>query len=168
MVPSLDREEEVLRGGAETRGLLRLPVRVERPGDVFTPSVLSVRWVPGRRILSNATPANSLFAPTCDRPENAECNAPPLCRGSAPPAATSLKLTPMGGCRTIIFSALRALGGEPVGLASEAALHGWRTLIRVNPRPCAVGFFAFFAAIPFPPTSCDQRYSAGPRDRSRG
>jgi hypothetical protein len=76
MVPSLDREEEVSRGGAETRGLLRLPVRVERPKDVFNPSVLSVRWVPGRRILSNATPANSLFAPTCDRPENAECNAP--------------------------------------------------------------------------------------------
>jgi hypothetical protein len=62
---------------AETRGLLRLPVRAERPGDVFNPSVLSVRWVPGRRILSNAIPANGLSAPTFDRSEDAECNAPP-------------------------------------------------------------------------------------------
>jgi hypothetical protein len=63
----------------KTCGLLRLPVRVERPRDVFNPSVFDVRWAPGRRILSNATPANGLSAPTCGRPENAECNAPPIC-----------------------------------------------------------------------------------------
>jgi hypothetical protein len=33
---------------AKTRGLLRLPMRVERPRDVFKPSVLSMLWVPGR------------------------------------------------------------------------------------------------------------------------
>jgi hypothetical protein len=32
---------------AETRGLLRLPVRVERPRDVFNPKVLRVRLIPG-------------------------------------------------------------------------------------------------------------------------
>jgi hypothetical protein len=47
MVPSLEREKDLLRGGPKTRGLLRLPVRVERPRDVFNPSLLSVRWVPG-------------------------------------------------------------------------------------------------------------------------
>jgi hypothetical protein len=78
MVPSLDRKGELLEGGPETRGLLRLPVRVERPRDVFNPSVLSVRLVPGRRILSNAIPANGLSAPTSDRSEDAECNAPPF------------------------------------------------------------------------------------------
>jgi hypothetical protein len=49
---------------------LGLPVRVERPREVFNPSVLSVRWVPGRRISSNAIPANGLFAPTSDRCED--------------------------------------------------------------------------------------------------
>jgi hypothetical protein len=78
MDPSLDREKELSRGWAETRGLLRLPVRVEPPRDVFNPSVLSVRLVPGRRILSNAIPANGLCAPTSDRSEDAECNAPPF------------------------------------------------------------------------------------------
>jgi hypothetical protein len=78
MDPSLDRERELSRGWAETRGLLRLPVRVEPPRDVFNPSVLSVRLVPGRRILSNAIPANGLCAPTSDRSEDAECNAPPF------------------------------------------------------------------------------------------
>jgi hypothetical protein len=100
-VPSLDRAKELLRNRAETRGLLRLPVRAERPRDVFNLTVLSVRLVPGRRILSNAIPANGLSAPTSDRAEDAECNAPP--NGvlvGAPPAATSLKLTPMGSCRT--------------------------------------------------------------------
>jgi hypothetical protein len=62
---------------AETRELLRLPVRVERPRDVFNPSVLSERGVRGRRISSNAIPANGLFAPTSNRSEDAECNAPP-------------------------------------------------------------------------------------------
>jgi hypothetical protein len=62
----------------KTRGLLRLPVRVEPPRDVFNPRVLNKRWVPGRRILSNATPANGLSAPARDRPEEAECNAPPI------------------------------------------------------------------------------------------
>jgi hypothetical protein len=57
---------------------LRLPVLVERPRDVFNLSVLSVRWVPGRRILLNATPANGLSAPTSGRAEHAECNAPPI------------------------------------------------------------------------------------------
>jgi hypothetical protein len=59
------------------RGLVRLPMRVERPRDVFKPSVLSVRLVLGRRILAHAIPANGLFAPTSDRSEDAECNAPP-------------------------------------------------------------------------------------------
>ena len=72
MDPSLDREKEFARW-AETRGLLRLPVRVEQPRDVFNPSVLSVRSVPGRRISSNAIPASGLFAPTSDRSEDAEC-----------------------------------------------------------------------------------------------
>jgi hypothetical protein len=62
---------------AETRERLRLPVRVEQPRDVLNPTVLSVRLVPGRRILSNAIPANGLSAPTANRPEYAECNAPP-------------------------------------------------------------------------------------------
>jgi hypothetical protein len=39
---------------AETRGLLRLPVRVERPRDVFNPSALNVRWVPGRPVAPQA------------------------------------------------------------------------------------------------------------------
>jgi hypothetical protein len=39
MDPSLEREKELLRGG---------PERVERPRDVFTPAVLSVRLVRGR------------------------------------------------------------------------------------------------------------------------
>jgi hypothetical protein len=77
MVPSLDREKEVIASWAETRGLLRLPVRVELPRNVFYPSVLSVRCVPGRRISSNAIPAKGLFAPRSDRAEDAECNAPP-------------------------------------------------------------------------------------------
>jgi hypothetical protein len=56
MVPSLEREKELSIRRAETRGWLRLPGRVERPRDVFNPSVLNVRWVPGRRILLNVTP----------------------------------------------------------------------------------------------------------------
>jgi hypothetical protein len=63
MVLSLDQEQELLRGGPkrvdclpEDFRWLRLPVRVERPRDVFNPSVLGVRLVPGRRILSNAIP----------------------------------------------------------------------------------------------------------------
>ena len=62
---------------AETCGLPRLPLRIQRLRDVFNPSVLSVRYLPGRRISSNAIPANGLFASTSDRPEDAECNAPP-------------------------------------------------------------------------------------------
>ena len=42
----------------------------------FQPQRLNVRSTPGRRILLNATPANGLSAPTSDRPENAECDAP--------------------------------------------------------------------------------------------
>jgi hypothetical protein len=61
----------------QTRGLPRLPGCVERPRDVFNPNVSSVRCVPGRRVLLNATPANGLFAPTSDRSEDVECNAPP-------------------------------------------------------------------------------------------
>ena len=47
-------------------------------------------FAPGRRILLNATPANGLSAPTSDRPENAECNAPELGCGCALPAATPI------------------------------------------------------------------------------
>jgi hypothetical protein len=56
---------------------LRLPWRVEPPKDVFNPSVLNLCGSPGRRILSNAAPANGLSASTCCRPGHAECNAPP-------------------------------------------------------------------------------------------
>jgi hypothetical protein len=59
------------------RGLLRLPLRVKRTRDVFNPSVLSGAGSPGRRILSNAIPANGLSASTSDRSAHAECNAPP-------------------------------------------------------------------------------------------
>ena len=77
MDPSLDREDKLLRGG---------PKRVDCCGSLcawndletfFNPSVLSERLVPGRRILWNTIPANGLFAPTSDRSEDAECNAPP-------------------------------------------------------------------------------------------
>ena len=78
MGPCLGPRKASIARWAETRGLLRLPVRVERPTDVFNPSVLSVRLVPGRRIFSNAIPANGLSAPTADRSEDAECNAPPF------------------------------------------------------------------------------------------
>jgi hypothetical protein len=96
MDPSLDREKEVIASWAETRGLLRFPMRVERPRDVFNPSVLSVRLVPGRlsrrRLcgggspLTEPIPANGLSAPTSDRSEDAECNAPPfgVARGRQP------------------------------------------------------------------------------------
>jgi hypothetical protein len=76
-IQSLDRGKGIIARRTETRGLLRLPVRVERPRDVFSPSVLSIRWIPGRRILLNAIPAKGLSASTSDRPEEAECNAPP-------------------------------------------------------------------------------------------
>ena len=60
------------------RELLRLPVRVERPRRRFQPQrVERVLGSLGRRVLSNATPAKGLSAPTSDKPENAECNAPP-------------------------------------------------------------------------------------------
>ena len=39
---------------AETRGLLRPPVRAERSRDFFSPSKLSVRWIPG--VASYRTP----------------------------------------------------------------------------------------------------------------
>jgi hypothetical protein len=92
-VPSFDREKELLRIG---------PKRVDCCGSLCarnhletfsTRSVLSVRWVPGRRILSNAIPANGLSAPTSDRSEEAECNAPPLW---VLRAHGLLKLTPTG------------------------------------------------------------------------
>ena len=79
MDPSLNREEELLRGGPKRVDCCGSLVRVERPRDGFNRSVLSARLVPGRRILSNATPANGLSAPTSDRSEDAECNAPPFC-----------------------------------------------------------------------------------------
>jgi hypothetical protein len=108
MVPSLEREKGIIARWAETRGLLRLPVRAKRSRDVFNSSVLSVRLVPGRRILSNAIPANGLFAPTSDRAEEGGMQRPSV-PGSAcaPTAATSLKLTPMGRRRTNFFSVLR-------------------------------------------------------------
>ena len=61
-VPSLGPRTGTIARQAQTRGLPRLPLRVERPKDAFNPSVLNVRWVPERRILSNATPANG---PVC-------------------------------------------------------------------------------------------------------
>ena len=67
---------------SKTRGLPRLPVRVEPPRGVFNPTVLNGVGAPGRRILSNATPVNGLSAPTRDRPEDAECNAPPISAAS--------------------------------------------------------------------------------------
>jgi hypothetical protein len=73
----LDRKRNYREVG-RTRGLLRLPVRVEQPRDVFNLSVLSVRLVPGRRILPNAIPGNGLSAPASDRSEDAECDAPPF------------------------------------------------------------------------------------------
>jgi hypothetical protein len=69
---------------AQTRGLPRLPLRVERPKDVFNPSGLNVRLVQG------ASRAGG-FAE--------EDRISDLGGGCASPTATSLKLTPMGGCR---------------------------------------------------------------------
>jgi hypothetical protein len=85
---------------AEARGLLRLPVRVERPRDVFNPSVLSARLLPGRRILLNATPADGQSAPICDRPEYAECNAPPNWAVITRHLLTPLELTSLRRSRT--------------------------------------------------------------------
>jgi hypothetical protein len=110
-VPSLGPRTGTIARQAQTRGLPRLPLRVERPKDVFNPSVLNVRLVQGAsraggfaeedRILSNAMPANGLSASTSDRSEAAECNAPPSWVVVArQPTATLLKLTPMGSCRT--------------------------------------------------------------------
>jgi hypothetical protein len=73
---------------AEARGLLRLLVRVERPRDVFNPSVLSARLVPGRRILLNATPADGQSAPTCETRERG-MQRPELGRHYASPADTA-------------------------------------------------------------------------------
>jgi hypothetical protein len=44
----------------------------------LNPSARTYVEARGRRILLNATAANSLSAPTRDRPENTECNAPPI------------------------------------------------------------------------------------------
>ena len=62
----------------KTRGLLRPPGRVERYGNAFNPSVLNVRRAQGRRVLPSATATDGLSAPTRDKPEDAECNAPPI------------------------------------------------------------------------------------------
>ena len=87
-VPSLGPRTGTIARQAQTCGLPRLPLRVERPKDVFNPSVLNVRLVQGAsraggfaeedRILSNVIPANGLSASTSDRSEEAECNAPPI------------------------------------------------------------------------------------------
>jgi hypothetical protein len=91
MVPSLDREKEVIASWAETRGLLRLPVRVELPRNVFYPSVLSVRCVPGRpvapqalrrRIASHQTPYQQKVCLRRDPIELKTRNATPLRAGS--------------------------------------------------------------------------------------
>jgi hypothetical protein len=46
-VPSLGPRTGTIARQAQTRGLPRLPLRVERPKDVFNPSVLNVRLVQG-------------------------------------------------------------------------------------------------------------------------
>ena len=66
-VPSLRPRTGTIARQAQTRGLPRLPLRVERPKDVFNPSVLNVRLVQGAsraggfaeedRILSNVMPS---------------------------------------------------------------------------------------------------------------
>jgi hypothetical protein len=78
MGPSWEREKELLRGGPKRVDWCGSLFAAERPRDVFNPSVLNVRLVPGRRILSNAIPADGLSAPTSDRSEDAQCNAPPF------------------------------------------------------------------------------------------
>ena len=92
-VPVLGPKKRSIVRRTQMRGLLRLPVRVGRPGDVFNLDGLNVRRAPGRRILLNAIPKNGLCAPTRDTPENAECNAPDRGRDGASPVATPHRYT---------------------------------------------------------------------------
>jgi hypothetical protein len=60
----------------QTRGLLRLP-GAWNDVETFSTTAFERALSPGRRILLNATPGKGLSGPTSDRPQNAECNAPP-------------------------------------------------------------------------------------------
>jgi hypothetical protein len=98
-VPSLGPRTGTIARQAQTCGLPRLPLPVERPKDVFNPSVLNVRLVQGVASYLTSCPANGLSASTSDRSEEAECNAPPIWVVVArQPTATSLILTPIGSC----------------------------------------------------------------------
>jgi hypothetical protein len=59
-------------------------VRAERPRDVFQPQRVERALGPGASHLieRHTSPAAAGSAPTCYRPENAECNAPPIWRRS--------------------------------------------------------------------------------------
>src|ERR1700741_2973639 len=95
-VPSLGPRTGTIARQAQTRGLPRLPLRVERPKDVFTPSVLNVRLVQCVASYLTSSQQNGLSVSTSDRSQEAECNAPPIWVVVArQPNATSLILTRM-------------------------------------------------------------------------
>ena len=80
---------------AETRGLLRLPLRVERTRDVFNPSVLSCAGSPG--VASYRMPYQQtvcLRRHPIDRTRGMQRPSEPG-PGRTLPAATPLKLAPM-------------------------------------------------------------------------
>jgi len=87
----LDREKELLLGGAETRELPRLPVRVERPRDAFNPNVLNLRWPRG--VASYRTPSQQTVCLRRHPIELKTRNATPSELGldHATPGATSLR-----------------------------------------------------------------------------
>src|ERR1700740_1713222 len=100
-VPSLGPRTGTIARQAQTRGLPRLPLRVERPKDVFNPSVLNVRLV-----LGVAAYSTSYRQTVCLRRHPIDLKkrnaTPDLGGGCASPNATSLILTRMGSCRTKI------------------------------------------------------------------
>jgi hypothetical protein len=77
-VPSLGPRTGTIARQAQTRGLPRLPLRVERPKDVFNRNVLNVRLVQGvASYLTSYQQTVCLRRHPIDS-EEAECNAPPI------------------------------------------------------------------------------------------
>src|SRR6201993_1594395 len=112
-VPSLGPRTGTIARQAQTRGLPRLPLRVERPKDVFNPSVLNMRLVQGvASYLTSYQQTVCLRRHPIDLKKR-HATLSDLGGGCASPTATSLKLTPMGSCRIRLrsLSAPRVLHG---------------------------------------------------------
>jgi hypothetical protein len=99
-VPSLGPRTGTIARQAQTRGLPRLPLRVERPKDVFNPSGLNVRLVQG--VASYLTSYQQTVCLRRHPIDLKERNATPLRSGSCVRAIHCyvLRSTPMGSCRT--------------------------------------------------------------------